>query len=69
MKRVLFILALFTNPLPHFDCSNLSGVGNYGSPKEPNAWAGARLVYPVIGKAEKFDLSFELAGKFVIDFT
>lgn len=74
IRKVLVFLALFATSVlaqspTAFRLLDLSGVGNYGSPKEPNAWAGARLVYPVIGKAEKFDLSFELAGKFVIDFT
>lgn len=74
MKKVLLILALFTTSLlaqspTAFRLLDLSGVGNYNSPEEFNAWAGAQLNYPIIGKEEKFDLSFGLSGKFVVDFT
>lgn len=74
IRKVLVFLALFATSVlaqspTAFRLLDLSGVGNYNSPEEFNAWAGAQLNYPIIGKEEKFDLGFGLAGKFVIDFT
>lgn len=74
MKRIIVLFLLFASVSfsqspTAFRRLDLAGVKSYGSPEEYNAWAGAKLSYPLINPVGSFDLNFGLTGKFVIDFT